>query len=213
VDVNQSRYMAERIPAGRYVELEGVDQVPFVGDAEAILHEVEAFVRGVRDSAEPDRMLATVLFTDIVDSTRQAAELGDQYWRELLDAHRTVIRGLLARFRGNEVDTAGDGFLATFDGPARAVECACEAVDASVELGLELRAGLHTGECEVASGRVTGIAVHIGARVAAEAGAGEVVVSQTVKDLVAGSQLAFAERGVVELKGVPGEWRLFTVAR
>jgi class 3 adenylate cyclase len=213
VDVNQSRYMAERIPAARYVELEGVDQVPFVGNAEEVLREVEDFVKGVRDSAEPDRMLATVFFTDIVDSTRRASELGDQRWRELLEAHRTVIRGLLARFRGHEVDTAGDGFLATFDGPARAVECACEAVDASAELGLELRAGLHTGECEVANGGVTGIAVHIGARVAAEAGAGEVVVSQTVKDLVAGSHLAFSERGVVELKGVPGEWRLFTVAR
>ena len=213
VDVNQSRYMAERISTARYVELEGVDQIPFVGDAEAILREVEAFVKGVHDSAEPDRMLATVFFTDIVDSTRRAAELGDQRWRELLDAHRAVIRGLLARFRGNEVDTAGDGFLATFDGPARAVECACEAIDATAELGLELRAGLHTGECEVANGHVTGIAVHIGARVAAAAGPGEVVVSQTVKDLVAGSRLAFAERGVVELKGVPGEWRLFTVAR
>jgi class 3 adenylate cyclase len=213
VDVNQSRYMAERIPAARYVELEGVDQIPFVGDAEAVLREVEAFVKGVHDSAEADRMLATVFFTDIVDSTKRAAELGDQRWRELLEAHRTVIRGLLARFRGHEVDTAGDGFLATFDGPARAVECACEAIDATAELGLELRVGLHTGECEVSNGHVTGIAVHIGARVAAEAGPGEVVVSQTVKDLVAGSQLAFAERGVVELKGVPGEWRLFTVAR
>jgi len=213
VDVNQSRYLAERIQNAVYVELEGVDQVPFVGDAEAVLREVEAFVKGIHASAEPDRMLATVLFTDIVDSTKRAAELGDQRWRELLEAHRTVIRELLARFRGHEVDTAGDGFLATFDGPARAVECACEAIDATAELGLELRAGLHTGECEVADGQVTGIAVHIGARVAAEGGPGEVVVSQTVKDLVAGSRLAFTERGVFELKGVPGDWRLFTVER
>jgi class 3 adenylate cyclase len=213
VDVNQSRYLAERIQNAVYVELEGVDQVPFVGDAEAVLREVETFVKGIHASAEPDRMLATVLFTDIVDSTKRAAELGDQRWRELLEAHRTVIRGLLARFRGHEVDTAGDGFLATFDGPARAVECACEAIDATAELGLELRAGLHTGECEVADGQVTGIAVHIGARVASEGGPGEVVVSQTVKDLVAGSRLAFTERGVFELKGVPGDWRLFTVER
>jgi class 3 adenylate cyclase/alpha-beta hydrolase superfamily lysophospholipase len=213
VDVNQSRYLAERISSAQYVELEGVDQVPFIGDAEAILAEVESFVAGVRDSAQPDRMLATVLFTDIVDSTRRAAELGDDRWRKLLDQHRAVVRGLLARFRGTEIDTAGDGFLATFDGPARAVECACEAVDATAELGLQLRAGLHTGECEVSNGRVAGIAVHIGARVAAEAGPGEVVVSQTVKDLVAGSGLAFSERPIAELKGVPGEWRLFTVER
>jgi class 3 adenylate cyclase/alpha-beta hydrolase superfamily lysophospholipase len=212
VDVNQSRYMAERIPGAQYVEMEGVDQVPLVGDAEGVLREVESFVKGVQDSAEPDRMLATVLFTDIVDSTRRASELGDQRWRELLEAHRAVIRGLLARFRGHEVDTAGDGFLATFDGPARAVECACEAIDATAELGLELRAGLHTGECEVANGRVTGIAVHIGARVAAEAAPGEVLVSSTVKDLVAGSGLQFEDRGERELKGVPGEWRLFAVA-
>ncbi len=213
VDVNQSRYIAERIPGAHYVELEGIDQIPMIGDSETILREVEEFLAGVRGAAEPDRVLATVLFTDIVDSTRRAAELGDKRWRELLDTHHTVIRGLLARFRGVEVDTAGDGFLASFDGPARAVECACEAVEAVRELGLELRAGLHTGECEVADGKVRGIAVHIGARIAAEARPGEVVVSQTVKDLVAGSGLEFTERGTAELKGVPGEWRLFTAER
>jgi class 3 adenylate cyclase len=213
VDVNQSRYMAERIPTARYVELEGVDQIPMIGDSETILREVEEFVGSVRGAAEPDRMLATVLFTDIVDSTRRAAELGDKPWRELLETHHIVIRGLLARFRGTEVDTAGDGFFATFDGPARAVECACEVVDAVRELGLELRAGLHTGECEVGDGKVHGIAVHIGARIVAEARPGEVLVSSTVKDLVIGSGLAFLDRGAAELKGVPGEWHLFSVER
>ncbi|MGB2874256.1 MAG: adenylate/guanylate cyclase domain-containing protein [Gaiellaceae bacterium] len=210
-NVEQSRYMAQRIPNARYVELEGCDQIPMIGDTEALFRELESFVSEVKDSVEPDRMLATVLFTDIVDSTVRAAELGDARWGDLLVAHHAIIRGLLARFRGKEIDTAGDGFFATFEGPARAVECACAAVEGIRELGLELRAGLHTGECEVADGKVSGIAVHIGARIAAEAGAGEVLVSSTVKDLVVGAGIHFRERGVTGLKGVPGEWRLFAV--
>jgi class 3 adenylate cyclase len=160
-----------------------------------------------------ESLLATVLFTDIVGSTAMAAELGDRRWRELLAEHHSRVRRELARFRGQEVDTAGDGFFATFDGPARAIRCACAITDSVGDLGIEIRAGLHTGECELVDGKVGGIAVHIGARVAAEAGAGEVLVSSTVKDLVAGSGLAFVARGDAELKGVPGEWRLYAVAR
>ena len=156
-------------------------------------------------------MLATVLFTDIVGSTDRAIELGDRAWRELLERHHALVRRELVRFRGREIDTAGDGFFAAFDGPARAIRCACAIVDGLRELGLEVRAGLHTGECEVADGKVAGIAVHTGARVAAHAGPGEVVVSSTVKDLVAGSGIAFGDRGAHELKGIPGDWRLFAV--
>jgi class 3 adenylate cyclase len=158
-------------------------------------------------------VLATVLFTDIVGATAAAAEVGDQHWRELLTAHHDRIRAELARYRGREVDTAGDGFFATFDGPARAIHCACAVTDAVRELGLDLRAGLHTGECELVDGKVGGLAVHIGARVAAKAGAGEVLVSGTVKDLVAGSEIEFTDRGTHELKGIPGEWQLYSVAR
>jgi class 3 adenylate cyclase len=157
-------------------------------------------------------VLSTVLFSDIVGSTAKAAEVGDARWRELLQQHHSVIRRELARFRGKELDTAGDGFFASFDGPARAIRCACAITENVRQHGLEVRAGLHTGECEVLDGKMSGIAVHIGARVAAEAGAGEVVVSSTVKDLVAGSGIEFRERGTAELKGVPGEWRLFSVA-
>ena len=165
------------------------------------------------DEAEPDRVLATVLFTDIVGSTAKAAELGDRAWRELLERHHALIRRELVRFRGAELDVAGDGFFARFDGPARAVRCACAITDGVRELGLEVRAGLHTGECEVMDGKVGGIAVHIGARVAKEAQPGEVLVSSTVRDLVAGSGLRFDERGTAELKGVPEEWRLYAVDR
>jgi class 3 adenylate cyclase len=157
-------------------------------------------------------VLATVLFTDIIGSTAKAAELGDRSWRELLERHHSVVRSELTRYRGRELDTAGDGFFASFDGPARAIRCACAVAEAVRELGLEVRAGLHTGECELLDGKVAGIAVSIGARVAAQAGPGEVLVSQTVKDLVAGSGLTFDERGSRELKGVPGEWRLYAVA-
>jgi class 3 adenylate cyclase len=165
------------------------------------------------EEAEPDRVLSTVLFTDIVGSSERAASLGDRAWRELLEEHHRLVRRELARFRGREVDTAGDGFFASFDGPARAIRCACAVVDSTAELGLEVRAGLHTGECELVDGKVAGIAVHTGARVASHAQPGEVLVSSTVKDLVAGSGLAFQDRGSRELKGIPGEWRLFAVER
>jgi class 3 adenylate cyclase len=172
---------------------------------------VERFLTGREPVREPDRVLATVLFTDIVGSTAKAAELGDARWRELLREHHTLIRRLLERFQGVELDTTGDGFFARFDGPARAVRCACAMSTAVRDLGLEIRAGLHTGECEIMDGTFGGIAVHIGARVAAEARGGEVLVSSTVRDLVAGSGIEFRDRGVATLKGVPGEWRLFAV--
>jgi class 3 adenylate cyclase len=216
--VHGSRYLAEHIPGARHVEIPGADHAIYSGDTERIMEEIERFLteaweeRAWQD-VEPDRVLATVLFTDIVDSTAKAAELGDARWRELLDAHHALIRRLLVRFRGRELDTAGDGFFASFDGPARAIRCASAITESVRELGLEVRAGLHTGECERMNGKVGGIAVHIGARVAAEAAPGEVVVSSTVKDLVAGSGIEFRERGAVELKGVPGEWRLFAVER
>jgi class 3 adenylate cyclase len=209
VDVGGGRYVAAHIPEAKYVELPGVDHPPFVGDAEAVLQEVEEFLTGVRPAPEPDRVLATVLFTDIVRSTERAAELGDRRWRDLLGAHHTAVRRELERFRGREVDTAGDGFLATFDGPARAVRCARAIHDAVRPLGIELRAGLHTGEIELLGDDIGGIAVHIAARVAALAGPGEVLASSTVKDLVAGSGLRFEDRGTRALKGVPDEWRLF----
>jgi pimeloyl-ACP methyl ester carboxylesterase len=204
----EGRYIAARIPGARFVELSGVDHLPAV-DPDQIADEVEEFLTGTRPAPASDRVLATVLFTDVVGSTKRAAELGDGRWRELLDEHNRVVRRELERFRGHEVDTAGDGFLATFDGPARAVRCG-QAVTAGVrELGLEVRAGVHTGEVELAGAAVRGIAVHIGARIAARADAGEVLVSATVKDLVAGSGLEFEDRGAHELKGVPGEWRIF----
>jgi pimeloyl-ACP methyl ester carboxylesterase/class 3 adenylate cyclase len=216
-DVRASRYMAEKIPGARYVELPGVDHAPWYGDSDAILDAIDEFLadawQGADHESEPDRVLATVLFTDLVGSTARAVELGDRAWRDLLTAHNERVRRELVRFRGSEVDTAGDGFFASgFDGPARAIRCACAIVDSVRELGLDVRAGLHTGECELIDGKIGGIAVNIGARVAAEAGPGEVLVSSTVKDLVAGSGLAFRDRGAHELKGIPGEWRLYAVA-
>ncbi len=207
----EGRYIAERIPGARFVELPGDDHIPWI-DADQIVDEVQEFLTGVRPAPEPDRVLATVLFTDIVGSTERAAALGDRRWRELLREHHALVRRELERFRGLEVDTAGDGFLATFDGPARAVRCARALVAALAESGIEIRAGLHTGECELLGDKVAGIAVHIGARVAALAEPGEVLVSSTVKDLVAGSGIEFEERGEHELKGVPGAWRLYAVA-
>ena len=166
----------------------------------------------MREAPEPDRVLATVLFTDVVGSTERATELGDRRWRELLDRHHTAVRRELERFRGREIDTAGDGFLASFDGPARAIRCARSTIDAVRGVGLQIRAGVHTGECEIVGDKLAGIAVHIGARVAGQAGPGEVLVSGTVRDLVAGSGLEFEDRGSAPLKGVPGEWRLYAVA-
>jgi len=206
----EGRYIAGHIPGARFVELEGHAHVPMI-DPDQIVDEIEEFLTGVRRAPEPDRVLATVLFTDIVGSTEKAAALGDHAWLELRETHHAVVRRELGRFRGREIDTAGDGFLATFDGPARAVRCAAAVTDAVRDLGLEVRAGVHTGEIELVGDKVGGIAVHIGARVAARAEPGEVLVSSTVKDLVAGSGIAFAERGRAELKGLPGDWALFAV--
>src|SRR5207247_5164260 len=203
------RYMAKHISGAKYVELPGVDHFAWTGDSDSILDPVEEFVTGERPIRELDRVLATVLFTDIVGSTARAAQMGDQRWRDLLTAHHALVRRELTRFRGREVKTTGDGFLATFDGPARAIRCACAIRDGVGPLGIEIRAGLHTGECELMGDDVGGIAVHIGARVAAGAAPSEVLVSGTVRDLVAGSGIEFKERGSRSLKGVPGEWRLF----
>jgi class 3 adenylate cyclase len=211
VSVDQGRYIAERIPGAKYVELPGTDHLPAAGDFNALLDEIEEFLTGARHAPETDRVLATVLFTDIVGATDRAAKLGDRAWRALLEEHHAAVRREISRFGGREVKTVGDGFLVTFDGPARAIRCARAASEAVRRLGLELRAGLHTGECERMGDDVGGIAVHIGARVAASAAPGEILVSSTVKDLVAGSGLRFAERGVRVLKGVPGEWRLYAV--
>lgn len=213
VDVRYSRYMAERTPGARYIELPSADHLPWHADADIVIDEVSEFLTGARPVHEPDRVLATVLFTDIVGATEKAAGLGDRRWHELLDSYHAAVRRDLVRFRGREIDTAGDGFFAAFDGPARAVQCACAVANALKPLGLEIRAGLHTGECEVMGAKMGGIAVHIGARVAALASPGEVLVSSTVKDLVAGSGLQFADRGIKPLKGVPGEWHLFSVER
>jgi class 3 adenylate cyclase len=211
VPVEQARYLADHIPGARLVVLPGADHIPFYGDADGYAEEIEEFLTGARHAPGTDRVLATVLFTDIVASTQHAAELGDRKWRDLLDAHDRTIRRQLERFRGREVNTAGDGFLATFDGPGRAIECGCAMRDAVRALGLEVRVGLHTGEVELRGDGVAGMAVHIGARVAQHADASEVLVSSTVKDLVAGSGIEFHDRGEHELKGVPGTWRLFTV--
>jgi len=211
--VEDGRYLGEHIPNAKYIELPGVDHLPWVGDADAILDEIEEFLTGARPPLEHNRMLATILFTDIVGSTEQAHGLGDRRWLELLDQHNALVRKELARFRGVEMDTTGDGFFATFDGPARAIHCALSISDNVQQLGIQIRAGLHTGECELMGKKVGGIAVHIGARVMAHSGANEVLVSSTVKDLVAGSGIKFMERGVHELKGVPDEWHLYAVAR
>ena len=212
-DVGGARYMAGRIPGAKYVELPGEDHLPFVGDQESILDEVDEFLTGARHYYEPDRVLATVLFTDIVGSTERAATLGDRQWRELLELHNRLVRGQLERFRGREVDTAGDGFLATFDGPARAIHCAIACRDELAHAGIHVKAGLHTGECELVDDKVRGISVHIGARVASLAAPGEVLVSSTVKDLVAGSGLEFEERGTHQFRGVPGECLFAVVVR
>lgn len=203
------QYLAAHIPNARYVELGGADHIWFTENADELVDEIEEFLTGTRTSTDPDRKLATVLFTDIVGSTARAAELGDTRWRALLDEHDAIVRHELARFGGHEIDTAGDGFLATFDGPGRAIRCAIAIRDALAPTSLAVRTGVHAGEVEVRGERIGGLAVHIGARVAATGGAGDIVVSSTVKDLLAGSGLTFADRGEHELKGVPGTWRLY----
>jgi class 3 adenylate cyclase len=214
INVEGGRYLAKHIPGARYLEVPGKDHPPWIGDnVEEISDAIEEFLTGSRPPVSVDRVLATVLFTDIVGSTEKAAALGDRRWRDLLDSHHATIRRNLARFRGKEIKTTGDGILATFDGPARGVRCACAIADEIRPLGIEVRAGLHTGECELIGDDVGGIAVHIGARVASLAGTGEVLVSSTVKDLVAGSGLRFADRGTQPLKGVPGEWHIYAVDR
>lgn len=206
--LENGRYLAREIPDARYVELPGADHVPWF-EPDLVVSEIREFLTGHRVALTPDRVLATVLFTDIVGSTGRAAQLGDDRWRDVLETHNTVIRAQLDRFRGVEVNTTGDGFLATFDGPARAIQCAREIGHQLKVLALEVRAGVHTGEVERVGDDVAGIAVHIGARIAGLAGAGEVLVSGTVRDLVAGSGLEFTDRGRHELRGVPGEWRVF----
>ncbi|HEX6582278.1 MAG TPA: alpha/beta fold hydrolase [Thermoleophilaceae bacterium] len=210
--VEHSRYIASKVPGARYVELEGGDNMFSLGDSDGLLGEIEEFLTGTRHEREPDRMLATVMFTDIVDSTQRAAEMGDRGWRFLLERHDALFRQALDRHRGREVKRTGDGFLATFDGPARAIRCAASVAEAMGSLGLEVRAGLHTGELEVMDGDLGGLAVHIASRVMNCAGPNEVLVSGTVKDLVVGSGIGFEDRGETELRGVPGEWRLYAVS-
>ena len=212
IDVEHARYLARHIPGARLIELPGVDHIFWIGDGDAILDEVELFLTGRRQAAEPERVLATVQFTDIVQSTERAAALGDRKWRDVLERFQSMVRETLREHRGREIDTAGDGFLAAFDGPARAIRCAAAVRERARAQGIDLRAGIHTGECEIIGDKLGGIAVHTGSRVASKAEPGEILVSQTVKDLVAGSGLQFAERGVHSLKGVPGEWRLYAFA-
>ena len=213
VPVESGRELAGLIPGSTYVEVPIRGHIPALADMDVFLEPIESFLResweGQATAHEPERVLATVLFTDIVDSTTRMASVGDRAWRVLLEQHHAIVRAQLTRARGTEVDTAGDGFFASFDGPARAVRCAKAIIEGVHELGIDVRSGLHTGECELVDGKISGIAVHTGARVAAHAGAGEVLVSSTVKDLVAGSGLEFDDRGVHELKGIPGEWRLY----
>jgi pimeloyl-ACP methyl ester carboxylesterase len=211
-----SKHLAEHIPGARYVELAGADHAPQSGDAEPVLGEMQSFLedswRARSELDEHESVLATILFTDIVGSTEKMTELGNRAWSDVLKEHHAAVRRQLTRYRGVEMDTAGDGFFARFDGPARAIRCAEEIVESVRPLGIQIRAGLHTGECELTDGKISGIAVSVGARVAAEADANEVLVSSTVRDLVAGSGLEFVDRGARELKGVPGEWRLYAVA-
>jgi class 3 adenylate cyclase len=212
VNRRAGRELAAAISGARYVELPGIDHLPWAGDSEAVLGEIEEFLTGTRAVPEPDRVLATVMFTDIVGSTRRAADLGDARWRELLSAHHAAVRRELMRFRGREVKTLGDGHLATFDGPARAIRCGHAIAEAVDSLGLEMRIGLHAGEVELMEDDVGGIAVHVAARIGALAAPGEVLVSSTVRDLVAGSGIRFVDRGTERLKGIADEWRLFAAS-
>jgi class 3 adenylate cyclase len=212
VNVRNGRWLADHLPNARFVELPGDDHIPWYENVERTLGEIQEFLTGARNRPEPERKLATVLFTDIAESTRIASELGDQQWRSVLERHQQAVRDTLAGFGGREVKSTGDGFLATFDGPGRAIRCAREIVASSQPLGIRVRAGLHTGECEVMGEDIGGIAVHTAARVSALADAGEVLVSRTVKDLVAGSGLEFSDRGVHSLKGVPDTWQVYAVS-
>jgi class 3 adenylate cyclase len=209
--VEEGRWIAGRIPHARFVELPGEDHIPWVGDADGVVDLVEEFVTGAPPRRPDDRQLATLLFTDLVRSTETAVRIGDRAWRDLLDRHHADVRRQLRRFRGRELDSAGDGFLASFDGPARAIQAAMAIRDGAERDGLQLRAGIHTGEVQRQGTKFAGIAVHVGARVAATAGPGEILVSRTVRDLVAGSGLALADRGVFDLKGVPEPWQLYAV--
>ncbi len=211
--VENARFLARTIGTATYHELDGEDHVVWMNPAggEEVSGLVQEYLTGTREAAAPERILATVLFTDLVDSTATLASIGDSRWRTLIEEHHTVVRALLEQFRGRELDTAGDGFLATFDGPARAIRCATAIVQAVERLGLRVRAGVHTGECDIVDSKLAGIAVHIGARVAALAGPGEVLASSTVHDLVVGSGIAFSDRGSHQLKGIPGDWRLYAV--
>ncbi len=211
VEVEQGRYLAQHIPGAKFVEQSGDDHLWWVGDSESIVNEIQEFLTGERPTIEPDRVLVTVLFTDIVDSTKRATEMGDRRWRGLIESHNKLIRTEFNRFEGRVIKSTGDGFLATFDGPARAILCALEMSEEARRLGIEIRAGLHTGEVELIDGDVAGITVHTAARVLAEARASEVWTSRTVKDLVAGSKFNFSEQGAFRLKGVSGDWPLFTV--
>jgi pimeloyl-ACP methyl ester carboxylesterase/class 3 adenylate cyclase len=211
IPVECAHYLAEHIPGARLVVLPGQDHIPFYGDAEGYAEEIEEFLTGARSALPSDRILTTVMFTDIVGSTKRAAALGDARWRELVHRHDELMRAQLERHRGREVKTMGDGFLATFDGPARGIRCARAIADQVRALDIELRAGLHTGECELVGDDIAGMAVNIGARIGSLARADEVVVSNTVKDLVVGSGISFADRGTHELRGVPGQWHLFAV--
>ena len=212
VNWRAGRFLAERIEGSRYVELEGIDHLPWAGDSQAVLGEIEEFLTGTRSVPDPDRVLAAVMFTDVVGSTQRAAELGDTRWRGLLDSHQALLQRELDRHRGRQVKTLGDGMLATFDGPARAIQCGQAITEAARSAGLEVRIGIHCGEVELMNGDVGGIAVHIASRIGDLAGAGEVLVSSTVKDLVAGSGIDFEDRGDHELKGIPDRWRLLAVA-
>jgi class 3 adenylate cyclase len=208
--VENGRFLARTLPTAKYVELDDADHVPWFAP-DQVLAEIREFLTGVRESAAPDRVLATLMFTDIVDSTKLASEIGDRRFHDTLEAHNLAVRQELTRFRGTEVDTAGDGFFATFDGPARAIRCAAAIIQSVQHVGLQVRAGIHTGEVERLPGKVGGLAVHVAARVAAQAGPSQILTSGTVRDLVAGSGIEFSDFGERELKGVPGTWRLFEV--
>ncbi|MFQ5546110.1 MAG: adenylate/guanylate cyclase domain-containing protein, partial [Acidiferrobacterales bacterium] len=211
INVEEGQYLAEHIPGAKFVELTGEDHLAWVGDSEAIVNEIQEFLTGERPTIGLDRVLATVLLTDIVDSTKRAAEMGDRRWRDLLDTHNTLTHKEISRFRGRAVRSTGDGILATFDGPARAIHCALAIGSEVRRLGIEIRAGLHTGECEVRGESLEGLAIHIAARVSSVADAGEILVSRTVKDLVSGSGIEFEDFGIRSFKGVPDEWQLFKV--